>query len=215
MRIINLRRKIILNAFGSVFLIFSFAAVVFFIYKYKENFNIKVQEIKSSTINLKSKTIALQIKIDEALKYKKIWDNIDENKKNTQPIKMDEINKIIKESAQKNNIKSEIIQITVPTPIFGSLARETLIVSSASGTLSFQAYDDISALKFINDFQNKIQGYAVITSVDFTKNKNYKPQDIIEISLGKGQGIINVKISFFWYSYKEKETPENQIKSGN
>ena len=88
----------------------------------------------------------------------------------------------------------------------GLFERSTITVVSTTGSLNFQAVNDLKALSFIEEFINSFAGYAVVTGVQIRKgDKIYSTDDLVAISTGKGAGLISGKVNFVWYAFKNKD----------
>ncbi len=204
-KIENFRKSIIINSSASLILATIFGALVFY-NSYSIELNKKnIKKIKTSTAQLRIQTSELEKKIEDAKKYKEIWIQLDENKKTTQIIKIDEINAILKETSEKYNIRKTNIQVILPIEINEGVFRaKTLKTLYSTGTLSFEALDDAKCLLFIKNFFNKFPGYVIINSFEMKKASSYSGQDLIQISSGKEISAIKANVSFSWYSYRDK-----------
>jgi len=185
--------------------------IIFFYISYKTDSNQKnIDMIKQSTAEIRMRTIELEGKIKDAKKYEEVWNKIAENKKTTQTIKIDDINKILKEISEKHNIMDTNIQVILPIELEdGIFKRKTLRTLYATGNLSFQALDDVKAILFTKEFFDKLPGYIVITVFEMGKTLEYSPKDLFEISSGKELGAVKTVINFSWYTYREKEKTQD------
>ena len=209
MKIQKLRRIIFINITTSIVLIAAFASIFFYILNLGIKSEQNAQKIRTETIALKARSVELEGKIKEAKKYQEIWKTIDKNKKNTQVIKIDDINKILNDIAQKHNVLSPKIQIILPVALNdGVFKRSSINTLYATGSLSFRTIDDITAMEFIQDFISQLPGHIVLTSTELRKEKNYSSQDLVDLSKGISSGNVLAQLNFSWYSYRDKEKPE-------
>jgi len=144
MKITKLRRNITANATGTAFLLFFLSVLVFYFLNNKSKKEKEIQAIKSDTVTVKGEIVELESKINEAKKYKEIYKTIDESKKSTKGIKMDEINNNLGSLAQKYNIYLPNFQALLPVKVEGQLENlKTVELLYTTGTLTFSAIDDL------------------------------------------------------------------------
>lgn len=216
MKILELRKKIIKNATVAAIAFLLFCGSVF----YKSYINSKLQKESETILNetsaIQSQSQEIQSKTIEIKKYLAIWNNLDERKKSPSAIKMDDVNNSLSSNAVKYNISSPIIKVSVPESLpDSSFNLTTLTPSFATIDLTFKALDDVKALLFINDFTESLPGYVVINDAEVKKDKNYTDEDLIAISSGKGSGIIEGKVSFSWYTFRDKKPKPTEDKKQN
>ncbi len=219
MKIQDLRKKIIINFSASGVLLLICGSIAGYNIYEKSSVESKVQKIKSEAFRIIDEATELERKTVEARKYKELWGKLTANKKNTNGIKMDEINAKLTSIAETYSITNPTIKVTLPEVIKdGILKRSTVNTLFATVNLDFQAVSDVRALAFANDFMESLPGYRIITNFEIKKDKDYSVEDLISISSGKGSGVVKGKIDFFWYVYKELDVvvkkPE-EVKSGD
>lgn len=217
MKIIELRKKIIFNIATSAVAIAVFCGCLFYnsvkttqLKKAAEAITLETSQIQAQAEELQSKTLDIK-------KYLAIWENLDEKRKSTNGIKMDEVNLLLSSNAIKYNVSSPTIKVTLPETLTNGIFNTSTITTSFSVVdLEFKALDDRRALSFVNDFTNSLPGYVVINSVEIKKDKNYSNEDLIAISSGQGSGIVDGKITFSWYAFRDKKaTSEDLNKTTN
>lgn len=215
MKILNLRKKIIVNFSASVVLLLISCAVVGYAFYEKSTVNSVVSKIKSETSEFKNQAIEVESKATETKKYKELWKKVTANKKNTNGIKMDDINALMVTTAEKYAIINPDIRVVLPEIIKeGPLKRATVNVLFTTVGLTFNATNDVRALSFLSEFIGSLPGYPIITGLEIRKNKNYNAQDLVSISSGKGSGSVSGKVDFVWYVYKQKEVEKKgEVKS--
>lgn len=204
MKILNLRKKIIINfsASGILFLV-ACGTIAYHLHK-KHIVENKISQIQNETSQIKSQSSEVESKMAETRKYKTLWSKLTDAKKNTNGIKMDEVNAKLEAIAEKYSISNHSIRIALPETVTeGSLKRTTVDVMSTSANLTFNAVNDVKALSFIVEFIGSLPGYPIITNFEIKKNKSYNTQDLIDISSGKGNGSISGTLDFSWYVYKK------------
>lgn len=207
MRIPDLRKKIIINCSVSVVLIAALAVIVNYYLGAQTIVQSKVSRINSEISRIKMETAALESKTAEVKKYTTIWQAMSENKTNATGIKIDDVNAKLAAVADKYNITGVNLKISLPEAIKeGALKRDTLDVLLSTVNITFNAFNDVKALSFINDLLSSLQGYPVVTSFEMKKTKDYSDLDLQSIALGKGVGIVSAKIDFNWYVFKENST---------
>jgi hypothetical protein len=215
MKILNLRKKIIINFSASGILLLISCAVVGYAFHEKNGVNSAVSKIKSETAEFKNQAVEVESKATETKKYKELWKKVTANKKNTNGIKMDDINAMMATVAEKHSIINPEIRVVLPELIKeGALKRSTVNVLFTTVGLTFNAANDVRALSFISEFIGSLPGYPIITSLEIRKNKSYNAQDLVSISSGKGSGSVSGKVDFNWYVYKQKEAEKkDEVKS--
>jgi hypothetical protein len=211
MRIIILRKKIIVNLTILGVLLTIFSAIVFYHFHSISKVEEKVQKIKNDTSKIRVQTSDLQTKTIEIKKYSEIYEKLSENKKNTEGIKMDDVNTILKTVGNKYSIISPAIKVNLPDTLKdGIFNRATVTVSFTTANLTFSALNDVKAIGFISEFLESIPGFAIITNLEIKRGKPYTNQDFIEISTGKSKGGVSGKVDFFWYVAREKDDKKDE-----
>ncbi len=205
MKIPNLRKRIIINLSASGILLILLGVGIYYNIDLRKQGNDEINQIKSKTSNLKSQISQLKAEETEFEKYSKIWQKISKRKREITGIKVDFVNKSLKNVSEKYAIGDPKIKITLPERLKdGIFNRKTIEVLNTTVTLDFTAVSDINAIAFIYEFLNSLPGYQIITRFDIRKGKDYQPQDYVAISAGTSNGNISGKVSFFWYAFKEK-----------
>lgn len=206
MKIGKIKKIIYVNSFICFILLTIFLLIFIYIMNLIQKSEKEVSKIKVEVQKLRIKKVEVENNIKDAQKYKEIWKNIENNKKTTEIVKIDDVNKILAEVAKSHNISNPKITMTLPITLDKSLfKRKTISTLYTSGNLTFQAFDDVSALNFIQEFQSKLVGNFIVLGVDLNKKSIYSQSDIIAISKGFGQGNVSAKIDFAWYSFRQKE----------
>ncbi len=213
MRIIDLRKKIIVNFSASGALLLIVGVIFGFYLKEKSGVESKIEKIKSETSALKNQASEFESKTTEVKKYRELWENLTPNKKITSGIKMDDVNTKLATIADKYTISDPAIKVTMPEVLKdGIFKRDTVSVLFTTVNLTFSAVNDVKALLFISEFLESLQGYPVVTNLEIRKAKNYTSQDFVSISSGKFSGAISGKVDFSWYAYKDDEKKSDEVK---
>ena len=214
MKIQRLRRNIIINLVASAILVLIAIGIFLYLSSTQDSSSLEVVKIRNETNEIRSQAQDLESQTKDARKYKDIWKALDENKKSTQGIKMDEVNTLLASLAEKYNIFIPSIQVLLPENLdAGVFQRKTLSVSYSSGTLSFESLSDVKALYFISEFFNNLPGYTIISTIEMGKLRKYLPEDYVNISLGKNPSILKVKVIFSWYTYHDKLKQQQALSS--
>ncbi len=216
MKIIELRKKIILNVVKSAIALSAFCGCLIYNSITTSQLKKAADTINSETSQIQVQAKELQSKTLDIKKYLAIWENLDEKKKSTNGIKMDDVNSSLSSNAIKHNISSPVIKVTLPETLSsGIFDSSTITTLFATVDLDFKALDDRKALSFINDFTNSLPGYVVINSAEIKKDKNYSNEELIAISSGNGSGIVDGKITFSWYAFRDKKTASERLEQNN
>lgn len=203
-KISEIHKKIIFYILWAVFLTSLILLLLSSLSQLKTESEIRIKQIEDEISAIKVETANLQSRESDAKRYKELWSHLDERKKSTNGIKIDDINDSLKEMVDRYSIMSNEIKVDVPQVLKdGPFARKTVNLTFTTINLKFHAANDLKAVMFANDFINSFSGYVVVTAFEITKNKNYNRQDLIDISTGKGAGSIAGNLSFVWYTYKE------------
>ncbi len=218
MKIIALRKKIIINSSAFAILLIALTVIALYNLSQKGGVDEKVNKIKAETSKIKIEAIQIQSKTSEAKKYKELWGNITENKKSVDGIKMDEVNAKLNSIAAKFNIEKPSIKVALPQTMKGGIYdRKTVNILFTTVNLTFEAYDDVRAMYFLDELFDELPGYVTITSLSIKKVRDYETSDYVAISTAKGVGAIQAEVNFYWYVYKSKETekkePEKKIEN--
>jgi hypothetical protein len=142
-----------------------------------------------------------------AKKYNKKWTNASKNQKNTDGISPKLINDIIGKLVKKYHIGKYDFQMSVPERLDGKKQiigiKKTLEAFSSTCSVSFNISDDIKSVNFLKDLRSSLTGYTVISSISISKTKLYQFEDLVKISTGENSGLVNIQISFNWYTMKK------------
>lgn len=205
MKVTNLRKQIINNLTISGVLLLVLGGIIYYnVNRNKISFN-KAEEIQSETAQIKSRSIELQNKVIEAKKYQEAWKILTPNQKIINNIKMDEVNSKLNTIANKYSIIKPAIKVILPEDLHeGIFRRSSVLVAVSTTNLTFEAANDVRAISFLTEFLNSLQGYAILTNLEIKKSRQYSSQDLIQLSVGKGNGAVSVKADFYWYIYKPK-----------
>ncbi len=178
----------------------------------KDNFTANINKIKSETSAIKDQAAELQGKTSEIRKYKAILEKMDENKKSTSGIKMDDFNSKLKALAETYRIFSPTVKVVLPENLKdGIFQRTTIDVFFTTVNLSFDALDDVAAISFVSDLISSLPGNVTVNNFEMKKSKDYSDQDFVAITSGAGKGNISGKLDFYWYGYKNKEVIKKNL----
>ncbi len=202
---VELKRKIAINLTVLTLLSAIFVLIIYYIFDSKNISEQKTRNINANNLALRTQLSELNSKVIDIKKYREIWKNIDNNKRNDKGIKMDDINSHMASIAQAHSIINPLFQASLPTNLennpFNLLSINLL---QTTGNLSFSAVDDLRANMFMSDFFSKLPGYIIITELDMRRIKKYSSSDYMAISAGTSISGVDVKVIFAWYVYKKK-----------
>lgn len=208
MKIKKLQKSITINGSIAAFLLILLFALIVIISNLNEQFLEDIKFIKSETMKYQRKTTELEGKVKDAIKYHEIWTKIEDNKKDTRSIKIDDVNGILTKIGNKYGISDAKIKMLLPNPLEEErFKRQILDILGTDGTLSFKAIDDVSAISFIEELRQNIPGHFIVTFVEFAKIGKYNSEDLLKISRGQSEANLNVNVRFSWYSYRDKKQP--------
>ena len=222
MKIDKLKKKIkyslILVTISAIF-ISSLLVMYFYL---NASFLDQYDKIVMDIADIKNKTQEIERKTQENKKYMELWSKINANKKSLEPIKVDEINKIIANLSEKYSVSGTVFKISVPENYPSKIFQnETISIIYSVAELTFSAYHDVKALQFVDEFMKYLHGYPILTRLEFSKERDYTVKDYFDISVGKSNAAIKGRLIFSWYVYKEadssknKESPSNQKSTEN
>lgn len=214
MKIQILKKRIIKNFLVAGVFAIIFSSTFYFYYSKKSGVDSKILAINEETSQFSIELADLQSKTAEIKKYKDLWRTISENKKNTDGIKIDEINAKLTSIANKYGISNPKIKLSLPEVIKGGVFDlKTANVMMTTASINFTAINDTKAMMFANEFINSLKGYPVVTSFNISKSREYTLQELLDVSTGKSSGVVSGKIDFFWYVYKDLEKKPNETKN--
>lgn len=200
MKILNLRKKIIINAALALILLALNGAVFFFYNNIDKTSEAEIKKIEGQISNIKSRIREIENKDAEIKKYKALWPTISEKRKYSEGIKIDDFNNVLAEISKKHLVTTENVKINLPAVINqGVFKRETFELFYTSVSLNYFAINDVMAVSFVEEFVSSLYGYPVIVYFDMSKSKPYTAQDLSDISYGEAKGSISGKLEFFWY----------------
>jgi len=203
MRVLEIKRKVFIRVLTSIFLMSMIGAIASRLSYYIENSKSKIEKLELEASQIKNEIFDLQGKALDAKKFKEYWKKLSERKKNSNGIKVDDINANLSLMSSRYSISNTNINISLPEVLKdGPFKRETVKILFTKVSLTFNSTNDLNAIMFANDFLNSLPGYPILTILDISKNKDYTTQDLIDISAGKGNGLIVGRLEFVWYVYK-------------
>ncbi len=211
MKIVEIRKQIKKNLLILAIFAVGLFATVFFYLNQKNSVKGKIDQINREAAQINIELADLESRTAEITKYKEMWPKIPSEKKDVSGIKIDQVNSLLSETAAKYGIGNHVIKLSLPETVnTGVFERKTINVLMSNATLSFSSPSDVKALMFFKEFIESLKGYQIITSFSIEKTKDYKQDDLNEISKGKSFGYVEGKADFVWYVYKEKEGEENK-----
>lgn len=211
MKILELRKKIIINSIASLGSLSIFCGCLFYNMYQSNNMQAKAKQISDTTSQIQRQASELQSKALDIKKYMAIWRELDENKKDLSGIKMDSVNSLLRSLSAKYDIFSPLIKVNLPENLTSGIFNcSTIKVLFTTVSLSFGALDDKRALSFIDDFTKSLPGYVVINNIEIKRDKSYGYDDLVAISAGKGSGNIKGSIIFYWYAFKDAESSKEE-----
>lgn len=211
MKIVEIRKQIKKNLLILGIFVLLFFGTLFFYLNQKNLVKDKIDKIVSETGQINIELADLESRTAEISKYKEMWPKISDLKKDVKGIKIDEVNAILSSTAAKYGVGNHSIKLSLPETLnAGIFERKTINILMSNANLSFFAPSDVKAIMFFKEFVESLKGYQVITSFSIEKTKDYKMEDLNDISKGKSSGYIEGKAEFVWYVYKEKEGQENK-----
>ncbi|MFT6333138.1 MAG: hypothetical protein ACJAW3_001491 [Lentimonas sp.] len=210
-KIISLRKKIALGMVISViFLLIISAIVIYGQNKNKKNID-DVKKIKITIINLQNKASDIASRVSDVKKYKKIWLQADDGKKDFSPIKISKLNESFNNLVKKYKTTSPNISITAPQILrSGIYDRSHLSLSMVNCKIKFRSLTDGDAANLINELFTSLKGYKIVESLTIQKT----PKDIldknklIKISRGDIKSLISTELNFYWYFLKDSKDDE-------
>jgi hypothetical protein len=211
MKILELRKKIIINSIASFCLLSVFCGCLFYNMYQRNKMQTQAKQISDATSQIQRQASELQSKVLDIKKYMAIWRELDNNKKDLSGIKMDNVNSLLSSLSTKYDIFSPQIKVNLPENLNSGIFNcSTIKVSFTTVSISFGALDDKRALSFIDDFTNSLPGYVVINNVEIKRDKSYNYDDLVAISSGKGSGNIKGSLIFYWYAFKDAEPSKEE-----
>ena len=219
MKIDKLKKQIKFSVL-SIIIFVAIIASLLAIYVYLNNsFLDQYDKIIMDIADVKNKTQEIEQKTQENRKYMELWSKINQSKKSLDGIKVEDVNKVIANLAEKYSITNTIFKVSVPENYPSNVFKnETISLLYTIAELNFSSYNDVKCIQFANELIKYLHGYPIVTKFEFTKERDYSVQDYFDISTGKTFGAITAKIVFSWYVYKESSgspTPENKNSSSN
>ncbi len=214
MKSTHLKKQIIRHLSISLVLALFASIVIYYRLHQEQKSNDAIQAIELKTFDITNKAADLERKIEEVKKYKEIFKTISENRKNSNGIKIDDINSKLEDIGDRHNISDSAIKVSFPETLKESIFNmATIEMVYSSVDLSFRAINDIEALLFISQLTSSLPGYVVINKLSITKSKDYTDADLVDISSGQKIRSISSQVNFYWYVYKPKteKKPEPEI----
>jgi hypothetical protein len=200
------KKNILINCSLCVGLFSILIGGIFFVIHQQKAAETQISAINNKILALQNQAAELENESAELKKYVSWWLTFSENKKSIKTVKIDEINSLLINVAEKYSITNPILKTALPENLTNNLFnRKTVLVFFSSCSISFKALNDTKTLAFLKEFFDSLPGYHVINSFSIKKESAYSQQDLIDISSRKSSGNLNVKIDFFWYNLRNKE----------
>jgi hypothetical protein len=204
MKLERTKKTILFSMIIATVLAILIAGLVFFYFHINSSFLDQYDRILIDISDIKNKTKELEKKSIENQKYIEMWSKISEKKKSFSGVKVDELNNIVNDIAEKYSVNNPRLKINVPENFPTTVYRnETLSIIYTTGEIIFTSYHDLSAIQFVNEFIDKLNGYAIISKFEIKKTNDYAVKDYFDISSGKSVGNINGRVVFEWYVFKD------------
>lgn len=211
MKIEKTKKIIKYNIIIATILCLMIGILVFMYFHINSSFLVQYEKILSDIADIKNKTQELETKSQENKKYMQLWSRISEKRKSFTGIKVDEINKLVTNLAEKYSISNPVVKVNIPENFSPSIFQnETLSILYTIAEINFSSYHDIKAIQFANEFIENLHGYPIITKFEFAKESDYNIKDYFDISSGRSAGKIKAKLIFSWYVYKDGSPNQNQ-----
>ena len=163
--------------------------------------------IKNQIDDLIKKSADIEAMVNDAKRFKLLWEKTDEKKKQFIEIKISSVNDDFVSLVKKYNISKPSINISVPEVLSEGVWRtQELDVNLINFSITFDALSDKVAIDFIYEFTNKLPGYIIVNNFELKKSvkEGYSEDDLIKISSGEFLGVISSKINFSWYYLRPK-----------
>lgn len=206
MKIIKIKSSIKYNAIISALIMLIIGGSTYYLNITTESLNQEYNKINDEASRINIKSSELETKSLENKKYAEYWSKIDNKKKFSQNINIDELNSIIARLADKYSITNTNLKMNnseiLSTNIYNNITAPLLY---CSGEITFSAFQDTKAIQFADEFINSLYGYPIVTNFKFSKEKDYTIQDLFDISTNKNQGNISAKLEFSWYIFNPKK----------
>lgn len=209
-RISNIKRKIIFGLLVSIGLTVIISIIWFYYSDLKKTSDMQLNQIVNYIANLKNKTSDIELKVNDAKKYKQIWRNTKESQRKFEGANINQINEDFTQLSEKYNIINPTIKISVPEVLKGGIFdRSTIDASLSTISISYDALTDVKAIAFIREFIDDLPGYVVISEFSVKKNleSGFSNTDLVNISLGKFISGVSTKVELSWYILKKKNQP--------
>ena len=131
-----------------------------------------INSLKAEIVVIEEDKEKLKNKILEIKKYRKVFQSISNEKRNSDGIDFDNINSKLKIFGELHNIYNPEIKVSFPENLKNGIFKmRTIAMVSSSVTLSFIAINDIEALLFISEFVDSLPGYTVIHDMSIKKTR--------------------------------------------
>lgn len=212
-KIASLKKKIIISLSLFATIIIIIISLNFYDKKSLESYSGKFSALETEITELETKITSSEERVNETIKYKKLWVSANSKKKDFNGIKISEINEKFNSLAEQYNITNPTITVSLPEILnTGVYQLQILDVNLINCNISFNALTDKFALDFINGFIADLPGYVIINDISIKKDKKegYSDQELSQISNGKFPNLISAKVSFSWYFLKHKPKPASQ-----
>ncbi len=206
-KIANFKKRIIFHLSAFLTIIIIIIAFSFYDTIYQKNNAEQIVNMKTQISDLKIKSADIEIKINNAKKFKQLWIAASSKKKDFSGIKIADVNNNFNSLAKKYDITKPSITISAPKILKNGIYKlQTLDVNLVNFNISFDSLTDESALNFINNFTDSLPGYTIISNLAIKKSRKagYSKKELVEISNGKFPNLISSKVSFSWYFLKRK-----------
>jgi len=149
----------------------------------------------------------------------KIWDGgIKSILKDRSGIKIKVANKLLEQLKATYKIKELSINLSNPEERSDFTTTKFSKIVYTNGTMTFKAFTDLYAYKFVQSFINDLPGFIQIKSL--TLSTETSADIIADITSGRLDTLVKAKLEFIWQDLqditeRDATTPKEAVKSGN
>lgn len=197
-----------------VTLLVTMAAILIFLSIYNQSSLNEQDKVEKESKKLQNDLSIVKKNISDSESSLKLWDNgIKGILKDRSGIKIKPASKILDQLKTTYKIKELVISLSNPEERNDVAATKFTKVVFTNGSMTFKAYNDIYAYRFIDSFVKELPGFIQIKSFAITAEPS--TDYINDITTGKLDTLTKAKVDFIWQDLQDVKTDADKNAASN
>jgi len=188
--------------FSSVLTILIF--VTFFTFKdfvkTRNSFGLEIQNLKKHEKSLLNQISELEDQSATAQKFITMWrEEFTDAQKSREGISINFATELLKKISKNHNISNLQINFSKPSELSGIFEKNSIEVSNTLISIKFDTITDINVLRFIEDIENQIPNFIILTSLNMTRTTKISEEYFESLKNGVTIPTLKAELNMRWY----------------